>query len=263
MDISYFDLSGKVAVITGGNGGIGLALAEALAGCGADIALLARNADKLAAAKKSTEALGRRCETVECDVTNYASVELAIKTVDERFGGIDIVVNNAGINGRVPMPQDITPEIWASVMATNLGGVHFTSILTYPHLLKRGGGKIINISSMLAIFGGKTLAAYAASKGGVDQYTKSCAVAWGKDNIQVNAIQPGWIATEMTKRSQTEPSKYNNLVDRTPAGRYGKPTDLTGVAVFLASKASDFVTGACIPVDGGYASQGTSATIDI
>jgi len=263
MGIEQFDLSGKVAFITGGNGGIGRAMALGFAGCGADVAIAARNSDKLKAVLEELHATGRRAIEVCCNVEEQASIDAAIRRTVAELGGIDIAVNNAGINGRVPTPQDISAETWNSVLRTNLTGAHFVSVRVREEMVRRGGGKIINISSMLAIFGGKTLAAYAASKGGLEQYTRSCAVAWAKDNIQVNAIEPGWIATAMTTRSQQEPKKYLNLIDRTPAGRYGQPTDLVGAAVFLASKASDFVTGACIPVDGGYSIQGTSVIIDI
>lgn len=263
MTLSMFDLSGKVALVTGGNGGIGRGIALGLAGCGADIAIAARNPDKLAAVATEIEAAGRRVLAVRCDVTQRELVAQAISRIVAALGGLDVVVNCAGINGVAPAPDKIAPQTWDAVLATNLTGAHIVSTLAYPELVKRGGGKIINISSMMAIFGGKTLAAYAATKGGLEQYTKSCAVAWAADNIQVNAIEPGWITTDMTRGSRSDPAKYGNIIDRTPAGRYGEPADLAGAAVFLASRAADFVSGACLPVDGGYASQGTSKTIGV
>jgi 2-deoxy-D-gluconate 3-dehydrogenase len=263
MNLSMFDLSGEIALMTGGSGGIGRGIALGLAGCGADIALAARNADKLAAVVSEIEAIGRRALGVQCDVTQRESIASAISHIVAVFGGLDIVVNCAGINGIAPAPEKISPQTWDAVLATNLTGAHMVSTLAYPELVKRGGGKIINITSMMAIFGGKTLAAYAATKGGLEQYTKSCAVAWAGDIIQVNAIEPGWITTDMTRGSRSDPAKYGNIIDRTPAGRYGEPDDLAGAAVFLASRAADFVSGACLPVDGGYASQGTSKTIGV
>jgi 2-dehydro-3-deoxy-D-gluconate 5-dehydrogenase len=263
MNLSMFDLCGKIALVTGGNGGIGRGIALGLAGCGADIAIAARDADKLAVVAAEIEAAGRQALTLVCDVSQRESVVRAISRIVTVFGGLDIVVNCAGINGIAPGPEKIAPQTWDAVLATNLTGTHLVSTIAYPELVKRGGGKIINISSMMAIFGGKTLAAYAATKGGLEQYTKSCAVAWATDNIQVNAIAPGWITTDMTRGSRSDAAKYGNIIDRTPAGRYGEPGDLAGAAVFLASRAADFVSGACLPVDGGYASQGTSRTIGV
>jgi 2-deoxy-D-gluconate 3-dehydrogenase len=263
MPPSPFDLSGKVAFVTGGNGGIGKGIALGLAKAGAAVVVAARQAEKSATAVAEIEAAGGKALAVACDVADRASVEAALKEAAAWQGGVDIVVNNAGTNAWVPNPQDLKPEEWDRVIATNLTGLYNVCVLAHPYLTARGGGKIINISSMMAIFGGGTVTAYAASKGGLDQYTKSIAVAWAKDNIQVNAIQPGWIATDMTRGSRSTPAKYENIIDRTPAERYGEPEDLAGPAVFLASPASDFVTGVLLPVDGGYSSQGTSKTIGI
>jgi len=263
MDTSLFDLTGKIAIVTGGGRGIGRGIALGMARAGADVAVAARTFSEVDAVAREIETLGRRGLAVICDLSDPKSITSAVDAVVGAFGGLDIVVNNAGTNSWVPGPEHITAEQWDTVLTTNLTGVHLMSTRAYPEFLKRGGGKIINISSMVGIFGGKTIAAYAASKGGVEQYTKSCAIAWAKDNIQVNILQPGWIATKMTTGSRSNPDKYNNIVDRTPAGRYGDPEEFAGPAVFLASKASSFVTGISLPVDGGYSVNVTSATIGI
>ena len=263
MSTKAFDLGGKVAFVTGGNGGIGKGIAIGLAEAGAAVAIAARDGAKSAVTVEEIIGLGGRAATVPCDVTDRDSVTAAIESAVETLGRLDIVVNNAGIGAPAPEPQDLQPDGWDKIVATNLTGVYNVCVLAYPHLRDGGGGKIINISSMMGIFGGKAVAAYAASKGGVDQYTKSLAIAWARDNVQVNAIQPGWIVTDLTQVSRSTPEKFENIIDRTPAGRYGEPADLAGAAVFLSSSASDFVTGVLLPVDGGYACQGTSRTIDI
>jgi 2-deoxy-D-gluconate 3-dehydrogenase len=190
--------------------------------------------------------------TQRCDVSDPDSVEAAVAEGARVFGGIDIVVNNSGTTVR-RQPQEVTPEEWDGVVDVNLKGVYLVSRACHAHLKARGGGKVINIGSMLSIFGNEYASVYAATKGGVVQYTKSCAVAWARDDIQVNAILPGWITTDMTAGMLAMyPERHKMVVDRTPAGRWGMPDELAGTAVFLASRASDFVTGAAIPVDGGY-----------
>ena len=248
-----FDLSGKVAFVTGGNGGIGKAIALGLARAGAaGVVIAARNQEKSERAAGEIEAANSRALVQRCDVSDPGSVEAAVGAAARAFGGIDIVVNNSGTTVR-RQPQDVTPEEWDGVVDTNLKGVYLVSRACYPHLKARGGGKVINIGSMLSIFGNEYASVYAASKGGVVQYTKSCAVAWARDNIQVNAILPGWITTDMTAGMlRLYPERHKVVVDRTPAGRWGMPDEIAGTAVFLASRASDFVTGVAIPVDGGY-----------
>jgi len=168
------------------------------------------------------------------------------------FGGIDILVNNAGMNIR-KLPQDYKLEEWQLILRTNLDSALLCSQAVYPAMKAGGGGKIINIGSMTSIFGGAKIAAYSASKGGVVQLTKCLAVAWAKDNIQVNAILPGWFDTELTRQARQElPGLEESVLARTPAGHWGKPDELAGTAAFLASRASDYLTGAAIPVDGGY-----------
>ena len=252
MSNSLFDLSSKVAFITGGNGGLGKGIALGLANAGADIVVAARNANKSRGAVAEIEAAGRQALAVTCDVTDAASVEESLQQAVRRFGGIDIVVNNAGTSFRA-QPQDIPEDEWDRVVDTNLKGVFLVSRTAYPHLKARGGGKIINIGSMMSIFATEYASPYAASKGGVVQFTKACAVAWAKDNIQANAILPGWFHTDMTGAFlRMYPERENMVAERTPAARWGRPEELAGAAVFLASRASDFVTGTAIPVDGGY-----------
>ena len=250
-----FDLTGKVAFVTGGNGGIGLGMARAFAEQGAAVTIIGRNAEKLASARAGLEEISGadRVLALECEVTDRASVESAIDATVTRFGGLDILVNNAGVNRRADEPHLLSDEDWRYVIDVNLTSIHTITSLAFPHMKRRGGGKIINIGSMMSIFGTAYAPAYAASKGGVVQYTKSCAVAWAKDNVQVNAVLPGWIVTEMTEDfREAFPDRHAAIVGRIPAGRWGKPQDLAGTAVFLASSASDFVTGVSIAVDGGY-----------
>jgi 2-deoxy-D-gluconate 3-dehydrogenase len=190
------------------------------------------------------------------DVTEEKSVAaMAAATVD-RFGRLDILVNNSGINRR-GMAQDLTVADWHTVLDTNLTGAFLCARAAYPHMKQAGAGKIINIGSMMSIFGSGVLPAYAASKGGIVQLTKSLACGWAQDNIQVNAVLPGWIDTDLTRGArQYNPALNDYVLGRTPAKRWGTIDDMAGIAVFLASPASDFITGAAIPVDGGYSSLG-------
>ena len=254
--MKLFDLTGRVAVVTGGNGGIGLGMARGLAQAGAAVMLAARNVAKSQDAVKALEAAGARAAMVRVDVTSEASCrEMIAKTV-ERFGRLDILVNNAGTNIR-KQPQEYTLQEWHTVLETNLTSAFLTSHAAYPAMLRAGGGKIINVGSMISIFGAPFTAPYAASKGGIVQLTKALATAWAKDNIQVNAVLPGWIDTDLTRKAREQvPGLHDRVVARTPAGRWGTPDEHAGVAVFLASPASAFVTGTAIPVDGGYSVLG-------
>ena len=254
MDL--FDLSGRVAVVTGGNGGIGLGMARGLARAGAAVAVAGRNQEKSAAAVAELEALGAEAAAVPVEVTAEASCRAMVTAAVERFGRLDILVNNAGTNIR-KQPQDYALEEWETVLSTNLTSAFVCSQAAYPEMCKAGGGKIINIGSMMSIFGAAFAPAYAASKGGIVQLTKALATAWAKDNIQVNAVLPGWIDTELTRQARAQIDGLHEKVEaRTPAGHWGHPDDHAGIAVFLASGASDFVTGTAIPVDGGYSVQG-------
>ncbi|HYM73848.1 MAG TPA: glucose 1-dehydrogenase [Stellaceae bacterium] len=253
--MNLFDLGGRVAVVTGGNGGIGLGMARGLAGAGATVVVAARNPEKSAAAVNELAGLGVESAFVALDVARPESCRAMVAAVLDRFGRLDIVVNNAGMSIRKP-PETYEDAEWLQVLDTNLTGAFICCQAAYPAMKRQGGGKIINIGSMMSIFGGAYAAPYSTSKGGLVQLTKSLATAWAKDNIQVNAVLPGWIDTELTRAARDQVEGLNQRVlNRTPAGRWGVPADLSGVAVFLASAASDFVTGAAIPVDGGYASE--------
>jgi 2-deoxy-D-gluconate 3-dehydrogenase len=251
-----FDLRGKVAIVTGGNGGIGLGMARGLAAAGARVVVAARNRDKSSRAVDELARLGAGgALAIEADVTDERSVESLLAETLERCGALHVLVNNAGINIRKP-PQDISLEEWRRVIDTNLTSAYLCSHAAYPHLKTAGGGKVINIGSMLSIFGAGFAPAYAASKGGIVQFTRACASAWAKDNIQVNAVLPGWIDTELTRKAREQVAGlHEGVLRRTPAGRWGTADDLRGIAVFLAAPASDFITGAAIPVDGGYSIQ--------
>ena len=249
-----FALSGRVAIVTGGNGGIGLGMARGLAGAGARVVVAARNEEKSRAAVLELQSLGSDALAIAADVTDEKSVDTLVAETVKRCGRLDILVNNAGMNIRKPL-QELALDEWRAVMDTNLTSVFLCSRAAYPHMKRAGGGKIINIGSMLSLFGASFAPAYGASKGGVVQLTKSLAVAWAGDNIQVNAVLPGWIDTELTRQAREQIRGLNERVlGRSPSGRWGDIDDFAGIAVFLASSASTFVTGVAIPVDGGYSS---------
>ena len=250
-----FDLSGKVALVTGGNGGIGLGMAQGLGQAGAKVAIAGRDESKLADAAAVLKGHGGDVLTVSGDAADREAVFQMVDKVANHFGRLDILVANAGMNTRKP-PQDFTPEEWQRVLDVNLNGPFFAAQAAYPHMKAAGGGKIITIGSMASILGIPKAAAYSATKGGIVQMTRVLATAWASDNIQANAILPGWIDTALTKQARKDISGLEDRVnDRTPAGRWGVPDDFAGIAVFLASPASDFVTGTAIPVDGGYSVQ--------
>ncbi|MGE0765762.1 MAG: SDR family NAD(P)-dependent oxidoreductase [Hyphomicrobiaceae bacterium] len=254
--MSLFDLKGRVALVTGGNGGIGLGMARGLASAGADIVVAGRNGAKSEAAAKELAGLGVRTAAVEVDVADETSVKAMVAETVSRMGRLDILVNNAGINIR-KRPEAYKMSEWREVLSINLDGAFYCSHAAQPVMKSGGGGKIINIGSMMSIFGAAFAAPYSASKGGIVQLTKSLATAWAVDNIQINAVLPGWIDTELTQKAREQvDGLHGNVLKRTPAGRWGEPTDFAGIAVFLGSKASDFVTGAAIAVDGGFSIQG-------
>ena len=255
MSVDLFDLTGKVAVVTGGNGGLGLGMALGLAGAGASIVVASRNQAKTEQALRAIEALGVKALGVYLDVLQPDLVAACIQQTVETFGGLDILVANSGTVVRKP-PEELSIEEWDLVLDTNLKGTFLCCRAAFPHLVKRGGGKIITNGSMFSIFGSTVRSAYPASKGGIVQLSKSLAVAWAKHNIQVNCILPGWLMTELTSPVYQHPEFGPAIVKRTPAGRWGTPDDIRGAAVFLASRASDFVTGTAIPVDGGFSVMG-------
>jgi 2-deoxy-D-gluconate 3-dehydrogenase len=252
MSDDPFDLAGKVAIISGGNRGLGLGMAVGLAKAGADIVIACRDQAKAADVVAEIQGMGRRAMAVHCDVTSPDSIAAAVGETVAAMGGIHVLVNNSGTSCRF-RPEETPDDEWDRVMDTNIKGAFMLSKAAYPHLKAAGGGKVINIASMYAIFGGANDSAYATSKGGLVQFTKVCAIAWAKDNIQVNAILPGWFVTELTGSYLEQfPEQEKAITARTPAGRWGDPVDLAGTAVFLASSASDYITGASIAVDGGF-----------
>jgi len=252
---ALFDLTGRVAVVTGGNGGIGRGIALGLADAGAAVAVFGRNDEKNQRVLSELKAIGVRSVAVKVDLTNRGGLEPAINRVESELGGIDILVNNAGnvsLSGGV---LNETPEDWDKVIETQLNAVFLLSKLAARSMLSRKRGKIINIGSMYSFFGSGLIPSYSAAKGAIVQLTKSMAIELAPHNIQVNAIAPGWIETDMTSPVRTAPMKPMNdeILARTPAGRWGQPEEVAGTAVFLASRASDFVIGTTIRVDGGYA----------
>jgi 2-dehydro-3-deoxy-D-gluconate 5-dehydrogenase len=251
-----FDLKNRIAIVTGGNGGIGFGMARGLARAGAHVVVAGRNAEKSAGAVRELERVGGQASSVMVDVADEASVTRLMDTVRTQQGRLDILINNAGINIRKPLHELALSE-WRQVIDTNLTSAYLCCHAAYPLFKAAGGGKVINIGSMMSIFGASFAPAYAASKGGIVQLTKATAVAWARDNIQVNAVLPGWIDTDLTRNARKEVGGlHDSVLRRTPAGRWGTIDDMEGIAVFLASPASDFVTGTAIPVDGGYAIQG-------
>ena len=252
-----FSLEGKVAIVTGGNGGIGKGIARGLAGAGAHIVIGARNdtktADAVSEIKRdfSVDVLGLKVDVRQ----EEENQEMVKKTIDQ-FGRIDILVSNAGMSVRKPA-QDMTVAEWDENLEINLRGFFIAAKEVYPFMKKAGGGKIISIGSMTSIFGVAALPSYGASKGGIIQLTRNLAVAWAEDNIQVNCILPGFINTDLSAGGKRDiPGLEERVIARTPANRWGDPIDMAGTAVFLACPASDFVTGLALPVDGGYSVQG-------
>jgi 2-deoxy-D-gluconate 3-dehydrogenase len=250
-NLSMFDLSGRVAVVTGGNGGIGLGLAIGLGDAGAAVAILARNEEKNRAALNTLRQHDARAIAVRLDVTDRAALKPALDEVERALGPIDILINNAGI-AITGGALRLDPADWDRVLETNLNSAFLLSKYAAQSMAARGGGKIINIASEYSRFGNPISPSYSASKGALIQLTKSMAIELARHNVQVNAIVPGWIESDMTAPIKSRPF-YNEIIMRTPAGRFGTPAECAGAAVFLASHAADFITGATIFVDGGYA----------
>ena len=254
--MNLFDLTGRVAIVTGGNGGIGLGMARGLASAGASVAIVGRNEPKSRAAAEALQSeTGAKVLAVTADVSDPADVDRAVSETRDRFQRVDILFNNAGINIRRP-PQELSLDEWNHVLSVNLTSAFLMSNAAYPEMKKAGGGKIVNIGSMTSIFGSSFAAAYASSKGAIVQLTKSQALAWAADNIQVNAILPGWFDTELTQQARQQITGLNERVlSRIAAGRWATPDDMAGTAVWLASRASDYVTGIAVSVDGGYSAM--------
>lgn len=244
-----FDLTGRVAVVTGANTGIGQGIALALAQAGADIAAVGRSAATETVEK--VRALGRKAEIISADLSTIEPVGRIVDETVEKLGGLHILVNNAGIIRRNDS-VDFTEEDWDAVIDTNLKSVFFLCQAAARHMIPNGGGKIINIASMLTFQGGIRVPSYTASKSGVGGLTKLLANEWAGKGITVNAIAPGYIATNNTDALQKDETRNRQIMERIPAGRWGEPSDLGGAAVFLASRASDYVQGHILAVDGGW-----------
>ena len=246
---SPFDLSGKVAIVTGANTGIGQAIAGALAAAGADVACVGRTPAEDTVAQ--IRALGRRAEIISADLSTIGPVQRVVDEAVEKLGGLDILVNNAGIIRRADA-VDFTEEDWDAVIDTNLKSVFFLCQAAGKHMIAKGGGKIVNIASMLTFQGGIRVPSYTASKSGIGGLTKLLANEWAKHGINVNAIAPGYIATNNTTALQADPVRNAAILDRIPAGKWGDASDLGGAAVFLASDAARYVQGHILAVDGGW-----------
>jgi len=246
-----FDLSGRVALVTGASKGLGKAMALALAKAGADLALYARDVEGLKAVKAAVEEEGRRAEFFAVDVLDKACIDRSVEETLSTLGHIDILVNNAGVNVRKPV-LELSPDEWDLVLSTNLKGYLLMAQAVVPHMISRCRGKVINMASILGTVALPTQVAYASSKGGVIQMTKVMALEWAKQGIQVNAIGPTYFETPLVAQLRNDPERFQFIVDRTPMGRWGQPDELAGVVIFLASKASDFITGQTIFVDGGW-----------
>jgi len=247
-----FDLDGRVAVVTGGNRGIGLGMARGLAKAGASLSIWARDAAQSAAAAKELEGLGAQVQTLACDVSSEDDVARARSETLERFGRIDVGIANAGF-GAAGNALDMSLDEWRRILEVNLDGVFLTFRELGRHMARReGGGKLVAISSISVLFGTPVQPHYAASKGAVEALVRAFAVRMGKYDVQVNAVQPGWIVTDATAPA-VESRRFSDIVvGRTPVRRWGKPEDLEGIAVYLASRASGFHTGDVIRIDGGY-----------
>jgi NAD(P)-dependent dehydrogenase (short-subunit alcohol dehydrogenase family) len=246
-----FDLTGQVALVTGASKGLGRAMAVGLAKAGASVALCARDPEGLATAQEAVEAHGVRAERFRMDVTRAGSIEEAVAAALAAFGRIDVLVNNAGVNVRKPT-LELSEEEWDLVLDTNLKGYFLVARAVVPHMIGRGRGKVINISSIFGAVGMNNQLAYASSKGGVVQMTKVMAIEWARHGVNVNAIGPTYFETPLVAALRNDPERFRFINERTPMGRWGQPEELEGTLVYLASRASDFVTGQTVYVDGGW-----------
>jgi gluconate 5-dehydrogenase len=248
--LKQFDLSGKTALITGSSAGIGLALAQGLAGAGAAVVLNARNAAKLQAAAGALRAQGATVHALAFDVTDAPAVADAVAKIEAEVGPIDILINNAGMQKRAPL-QDFAQADWQQLMRTNLDSVFIVGQAVARHMIPRGRGKIVNICSVQSELGRPNIAPYTASKGAVKMLTKGMAIDWGPHGLQINGLGPGYFKTELNQALVDNPEFSGWLIGRTPSRRWGDVEDLVGAAVFLASDASRFVNGHILYVDGG------------
>ena len=251
LGTQLFDLTGKVAVVTGAGRGLGRSMALALAAAGADLVASARTATEIESLRDEVRDLGRRSEAITADCTREADAERLVSETVERLGRIDILVNNAGINIRKPV-LELTPEEYRTVLATNLEGYFLCARAAGKYLTAQGSGKVINISSIMGRVALASQAAYASSKGAIEQLTKVLAIEWAPRNVQVNAIGPTYFETDLTRPLFEDEERHDFITSRTPMGRWGQPHELAGAVIFLASSASDYVTGHTLMVDGGW-----------
>ena len=254
-----FDLSGRVAIITGTSRGLGQYMGRALARAGADLVITSRKRDSLAAFKEEIEALGRRAVPLELDVRDYDSIQRMVESAQQAFGKIDILVNNAGCNVRKPAVE-VTWDDWNLVLDTNLRGTFFVAQAVARLMIPRGYGRIINIGSVTSVCGYAGITPYCASRGGVKQLTMSLADDWGRHGITVNCLAPGWFETAQNRILYENKEWVEYLCDRIPLKRPGQPSDLDGAVVFLASEASEYVTGQTLLVDGGISTGAVKAS---
>lgn len=251
MSLALFDLTGKTAMVTGGTRGLGEVAAIALAKAGSDVAVCGRNEEDLDRVSGVISELGRSSGGFVLDVTSKDSVKVGVDQILQQFGKIDILVNNAGVNHRVPL-LEFPEDKWDLVLSTNLKGYFLVAQAVVPQMLERGYGKVINMGSILGTVALPMQAAYASSKGGVDQLTKVMALEWAKEGVTVNAIGPTYFETELVAQLRNDPERFNFINERTPMGRWGYPPELEGIVIFLAAPASDFITGQTIYIDGGW-----------
>lgn len=260
MENSLFDLSGRVALVTGASRGLGQYFARALARAGADVAITSRHADALQEFAKEIEGIGRRVCSVAMDVRHFDSIQKAVAEVEGHFGKIDILVNNAGCNIRKPA-LDVTWDDWNTILDTNLRGAFFVAQAVARGMVARGYGRIINIGSVTSVAGFAGLAPYGASRGGIKQLTMSLADDWGSRGITVNCLAPGWFKTQQNRVLYENKPWVDYITDRIPVKRTGLPDDLDGAVVFLASESSRYITGQTLLVDGGVSTGATKATV--
>lgn len=251
MASTLFDLSGKVALVTGGGSGLGHAMATGLAEAGATVVLNGRRRDTLDRAVDALRGRGLKAGAADFDVTDSSAVDAGVARVAAEFGPVDILINNVGMQHRKPI-EEFTDEEWRKVLATNLDSPFFVTRAVIPAMKARRSGKIINICSLMSLIARPTIVPYTASKGGLAMFTRGCAIELAPFNVQVNGIAPGYYKTEMNTALFTNPEFDAWVCKRTPAARWGEPDELVGTAVFLASAASNFVNGQILPVDGGF-----------
>jgi NAD(P)-dependent dehydrogenase (short-subunit alcohol dehydrogenase family) len=260
MSSPYFDLTGQVALVTGASRGLGQYFGRALARAGADLIITSRTLESLQDFKRQIEELGRKAVPVELDVRNFESIQRMAEAAGQAYGKIDILVNNAGCNVRKPA-LDISWDDWNLVLDTNLRGTFFVAQAIARRMIPRSYGRIINIGSVTSVFGYAGLSPYTASRGGVKQLTMSLADDWGQHGITVNCLAPGWFRTEQNKVLYENKEWVEYICDRIPVKRPGKPDDLDGAVVFLASEESRYITGQTLLVDGGISTGATRATV--